>query len=157
MNYFYDQSKLKGLPNLSFKIILQRAYECFCTFFTVMLLDGLKQGTGFMISGIIVLFLTVYPGRNINAHRIAFAISFGFLAYLAWTEVITVQFTNFLDRNDYIHDEHSPWDLFAFLLPVLFAIATFCWVLKKRKQHKNFDLVYLSVSALALFIAAFIL
>lgn len=157
MNYFYDQSKRKGLPDLSFKVILQRAYECFCIVLTIMLLNSFKPGIGFIVSGILFLFLIVYLGRNIQAHKIAFAISFALLSYLAWTELITVLFTNFLDRNDYIDGEHSPWDLFAFLLPVLFAIATFCWVLKKRKQHKNFDLVYLSVSALALFIAAFIL
>lgn len=144
------------MPRLSSKIILQRIYECFCIVFTIMLQSRLKEGIGFIPSGIIFLFLIVYFGSDLQAHKIAFAISFVLLAYLAWTELITFHLTYFLEKRHYIQEEHSLWIPFALLLPFLFSIITFLWVLKKRRQEKKFDLVYLLASALVLFISAWI-
>lgn len=85
--------------------------------------------------------------------RISFGIFLGLLSYAAWTVVITVGLTDLLDTMFGL-PEHSMWDIFAFLLPLIFAATTLIWAVRDRAVSDKFDRLYLSLIVGVLFICA---
>jgi hypothetical protein len=98
-------------------------------------------------------FAIIALTKNEQAKRISFAILLGLLSFGAWTFVITVWATNLLDRQFGL-PEHSWWDIFAFLLPLMFAATTLIWAIRERKVSDRFDRIYFSIIIGATFIFA---
>jgi len=125
-------------------IIIQRIYEAICFVSVLFIFDSLKEGVRYIIPTICTPFLLLYISRNYDAKRIAFAIVFSFVAFLAWTVLITFYFTNYLWKHHYI-GEHSLWDILSILIPIILTVLTLFWSLKRRYLNFKFDGCYIGV------------
>ena len=135
-------------------LILQYSYDIFC-FAAILALcteSGLKDGITNLISLFILLFIIPFFASVERTNKIAFTIIHACIAWLGWTALITFHLTEYLYSN-FIKDEHSIWDLFAFLLPVLFMLLTIWWDLQFRIFRKWYEPAYLTSLAMAIFIA----
>jgi hypothetical protein len=122
--------------------IIQRLYEVFCFVCLIGLLpfigDKVKLGLPFLLVPFILISFTNHDLTK----KISFGLFFTLLSYSAWTFVITIWATNFV--LPYLQfGDFGGWDLVAFLLPAIFAIATLTWALRKRTPTNQFDRWYM--------------
>ena len=152
LSIFFCKNKL--LKKTKRILLLQYSYDIFC--FAAMLAlctaSGLKDGITTLISLFILLFIIPFFPSVEKTNQIAFTIIHACIAWLGWTALITFHLTEYLYSN-FIKDEHSIWDLFAFLLPVLFMLLTIWWDLQFRIFRKWYEPAYLTSLAMAIFIA----
>jgi hypothetical protein len=91
--------------------------------------------------------------KNDKVNLVSLGILIGLQSYAAWTYIITCHLTNYL-YDHFIHSEHSFWDILAFFFPLLFAIMTLIWALKRRKVISQYDRLYVTSTWLILIIMA---
>lgn len=135
------------------KHIIQRTYEILCGVACVGILSMFKDIAVWYALILLLPFALVAFTKNEKAKTISFGIFFGILSYGAWTFAITAWTTNLLERAFGL-PEHSLWDIFAFLLPLMFAATTLIWAVRERKVSDKFDRFYFSILAGVIFIFA---
>lgn len=135
-------------------LLLQYIYDTFC-FAAILALcigPGFKDGMTNLIGLFILLFIIPFLANVPKTNKISFTIIHAFIAWLSWTVVITFHLTEYL-YSKFIKEEHSIWDLSAFLLPVILMLLTIWWDSKFRIFGKWYEPAYLMSLAIAIFIA----
>ena len=122
--------------------IWQLAYEILCFACVILLLQSIKSGG--LVPLLIAPFLLAYLSNNVAATRIVFALVFSFLAFCTWIWIFTLCISNYL-HDHVILEEHSWWDFFAFLIPVMLTTWTLVWALKRRTAKPKFEIAYISL------------
>lgn len=117
-------------------------YELICYAGVIMLGWQFRSEFNWLLTLIVFPFVLLYLVNDPVVDRIVYTILFTFISWLGWTFLVAEKLTTFLYAH-FIHEEHSNWDLFAFLLPVLFAITSFFWCLRKRRQQRRFEIICL--------------
>jgi hypothetical protein len=147
----HRDATIKSILKTNAGKILQRTYEIFCAACCIGMLSFSKDAGIWVMLILSLPFAFIAFLENEKLKKISFGIFFGLLSYGAWTLVITAWTTDLLDAAFGL-PEHSWWDVCAFLLPVIFAITTSIWAIRKRKVSDKFDRTYLSVITAILFI-----
>lgn len=131
---------------ITFQIILDIVFFI-CAF---LIVGELKPGGNF-IAAILLGFCFPFLSNDKKTTKIAFTIAHGFIAYLAWSYLITGLLSNYLYKN-FIHNEHSLWDILDVLIPVLLTILVIIYDIKRRVYYKKSELIYLLCLALIILI-----